>query len=694
MKKANSTFWLVTFVLWAAQMASAQVIYVNKNASIGGTGTSWATAYNNLQEAINQATTEQIWVAKGSYSPSQDSTGQANPVDLRQKTFFINKNIQIIGGFAGTETLASQANPSLNPTLLSGELGSPADSTDNAYHILFLTNTNNSNGISSLSLFKNITITGSYGFANTSGTIENFGGAVYFNATGNAKTMSPRFEQVLFERNYARIGGACYLNTRGATTAPVFENCSFVQNAALGSTPASPSGSGGAFRFNTTGGLCAAKFDFCFFENNRAGSAGAIYNILFLGNSYIEIQNSYFIKNRAATGGVMYNCSNHASVINKPLLINNVFSQNQGTTRAGVIYNIANSGESSATVLNCSFSNNIAPEAAAVYSRANSSAVSATNLKNCIVWNNTTAQNEAVNLAGGPSTITFDHCLTSDGNINGTISASYGNTFSTCIEANPMFANVNDLNGADNIFRTADDGLNVSLGSPCINAGDNIVVNSSIASTRQAKINAINTDITGVNARIIDGTVDLGGFETTIPVSLPLILQYFEIFSTTNGTVQLRWATVQEVDIKRFEIEKSNNAKEFLNIGTVLSNNEFRANVYTFNHVLPKITTLENAYYRLKILENNGKVRYSKIVVSTNEYKANLVVIGALPAISELPVINNNATQSAKIFGIHGQLITEIVLVEGQNSLNTSGFLPGIYFLKTTTGQVLKFSKQ
>ena len=74
-------------VLCAVSTASAGTIYVDDDALLGGNGTSWATAYKYLQDALVTAVTaDQIRVAQGTYKPDQDEAGNVTPGD-RAATF-------------------------------------------------------------------------------------------------------------------------------------------------------------------------------------------------------------------------------------------------------------------------------------------------------------------------------------------------------------------------------------------------------------------------------------------------------------------------------------------------------------------------------------------------------------------------------------------------------------------------------
>ena len=96
--------------------SQATTYYVKTTGNNSSAGTSWASAKADLQEAINaSASGDQIWIAQGTYCP----------------TLMVN-------GFAGTETLITQRNISINPVILSGNIGNVSVNTDNCYHVLIV----------------------------------------------------------------------------------------------------------------------------------------------------------------------------------------------------------------------------------------------------------------------------------------------------------------------------------------------------------------------------------------------------------------------------------------------------------------------------------------------------------------------------------------------------------------------------
>jgi hypothetical protein len=112
-----------------AVLTVAKRIYVNSAASGGDNGTSWASAYTDLQDALARATEGfEIWVAAGSYKPADDSD--------RNKSFELNEGVSLYGGFTGMETDLSQRDWKQNETVLSGDIGIQDDISDNTFHVV------------------------------------------------------------------------------------------------------------------------------------------------------------------------------------------------------------------------------------------------------------------------------------------------------------------------------------------------------------------------------------------------------------------------------------------------------------------------------------------------------------------------------------------------------------------------------
>ena len=110
---------------------SGQKVYVDKNASGNKSGLTWANAIQELPMGMDVAgcrTADSVFVAQGTYLP--------NLTNNRQIPFHIPNNTFVFGGFPTGGSTFALRNPSLYPTLLSGDIGTVNNNADNVYHVL------------------------------------------------------------------------------------------------------------------------------------------------------------------------------------------------------------------------------------------------------------------------------------------------------------------------------------------------------------------------------------------------------------------------------------------------------------------------------------------------------------------------------------------------------------------------------
>ena len=106
-----------------------------------------------------------------------------------------------------------------------------------------------------------------------------------------------------------------------------------------------------------------------------------------------------------------------------------------------------------------------------------------------------------------------------------------------------------------------------------------------------------------------DGTAVIGEAGAPTPVKFTS----FTATLLTNGSALVKWVTQSELNNDRFEIERSDDGVHFATRGKVTGNGSTTlAHTYDFNDVLN--TTSPIIYYRLRIIDNDGKYTFSKIV--------------------------------------------------------------------------------
>lgn len=96
---------------------------------------------------------------------------------------------------------------------------------------------------------------------------------------------------------------------------------------------------------------------------------------------------------------------------------------------------------------------------------------------------------------------------------------------------------------------------------------------------------------------------------------LPLKLISFEA-RRTEQNIALKWVTAKEINVKQFSVERSLNAIDYTEVGTVKAINSSRQTVYNFNdNDFAVYNAKGKVFYRLKMIDIDGKYSYSNVLV-------------------------------------------------------------------------------
>ncbi len=522
-------FWVVRLASPTPPTPNNGIRYVDASRpDDSGDGLSWATAHKSLQTALSAAVSgDKIWVASGTYKPTTSTSD-------RRAVFALKDDLAIYGGFTSGQANLSDRNPDpvTNGTVLSGDIDGNGNLSGNSYHIIkngglqqerIAAGGPEPSELTASAILDGFKITGGnadHNFRDNSpdarlgggmflgsgsptitnclfqdNSADNSGGAV-FNAG------SPKFTKCTFVGNRTDFGGggAFYSEGQGAPTE--FTKCTFRNNIA--------SSSGGAINCI----LNSTKITDCVFENNsvsdeRSGNGGAINSnggdlqivrTTFTSNNAREggavwhstpqarlsaelgtqaglfgdltLTNCSFLNNTAYQGGAMYNFSTI------PVFLNCSFIGNSASDDGGVLYE--NSGSTRMT--NCSFQGNSATVSGGVaYLVNNASPV----FTNDVFWNNT--ENNTIQGGGSsPGTATITYSLIDQAQVP----PGEGNKITS---TNPF------VSTTSNVLRD---------GSPAIDMGLN-------------SANDTGTDLAG-NARVFNGTIDMGAYESQTTVTPPV----------------------------------------------------------------------------------------------------------------------------------------------------------------------------
>jgi len=309
--------------LFATTPDANGVIYVKKGST--GNGSSWSNALGELADALRAAKTstgiQQIWISKGIYKPLYHAADLSGPSTTeKNNAFVLVNNVQLYGGFNGTETAISQR-PIFNAlggraegTVLSGDFNGDdtfntagrvsGGNTENAYHVVI------SSGNVGNAALDGFTITGGYAYGSNNDVIT-VNGRTISKASGAGiyhETSSPKLNNLNIIGNAA--SSIDYMRAAGAgiycfTSSPVISNVNISSNKA-----------------ESGGGLYI-----------HGGGVPQLINVMITHN---QVPNTY-------PGGGIY-CSMASAV-----LVNVTISDNVGANDGSAIYSFS----SPLTVNNC-----------------------------------------------------------------------------------------------------------------------------------------------------------------------------------------------------------------------------------------------------------------------------------------------------------------------------------------------------
>ena len=189
--------------------------------------------------------------------------------------------------------------------------------------------------------------------------------------------------------------------------------------------------------------------------------------------------------------------------------------------------------------------------------------------------------------------------------------------------------------------------------------------------------------------------VSLSGSAIVNPIILPVALIRFTGKKQGND-IMLEWATENEIQLNKFEIERSTDGYTFSKLGQKSATGNISVSrTYSFVDINPIYSV---CYYRLKLIDNNGQYRYSNTIVFKRTPASGVLISSISPnpfksAITVSLFVENAPAITLQLFDLTGKMIStkNIQVKQGDNNIIFDGLdnlSEGIYLVRIITPSV------
>ncbi len=172
-----------------------------------------------------------------------------------------------------------------------------------------------------------------------------------------------------------------------------------------------------------------------------------------------------------------------------------------------------------------------------------------------------------------------------------------------------------------------------------------------------------------------------------MPDILPLSILSFKASPTPPKegliSVMLNWVTTDEVNVSHFNLQRSVNSKDFNTIGNVEAiGTDNKHEIYSYIDQAPPPPNGRISYYRLEIVDRDGKKTYSEIREVELSIKNYVLRISPNPA-RDYVRIETNKIKEITILNSSGQTVVKQEVNLPITKVSLQKLAKGIYYVKT-----------
>lgn len=187
-----------------------------------------------------------------------------------------------------------------------------------------------------------------------------------------------------------------------------------------------------------------------------------------------------------------------------------------------------------------------------------------------------------------------------------------------------------------------------------------------------------------VNSNLNDDNTNAYTYTTVV---LPVGLVSFEAFKYGNCDAKLMWTSAEETNFDYYQLEQSSDSKTFTAVGNIQKNKGANSKYEQIAEL--KGTKNNTRYYRLKMVDLNNTIKYSKVASVQNECaKTGQIIIAPNPANDIITVKDLDSKGNMYIYDITGRLCLSVSLTElGNQEVKINHLIQGTYMIQIKSEQ-------
>lgn len=149
-----------------------------------------------------------------------------------------------------------------------------------------------------------------------------------------------------------------------------------------------------------------------------------------------------------------------------------------------------------------------------------------------------------------------------------------------------------------------------------------------------------------------------------------------------NGNVGLSWKSAYEQNLMQYEVEYSADGRYYKNLGFIPARNHSSGDFYEFEN---PVTYSDSAFYRLKIVDNNGGWLYTKPVLYKVNNTTAFFVYPSVVTSSVLNIFIKDPFYSVEVVSLNGAVMLKQNLSGKTGRINipiSSNLSAGMYVVQ------------